>query len=108
LNDTSNTNFDGVDVFVWFGTTATIDILYYSSMAGGAPSGLIHSQTGFVATEGWNRLLLTTPQSFPIGAERGIVLKIVSSLADRLSGMHLVLSPGAAIMIRMGTIFLQG
>jgi hypothetical protein len=48
-------------------------------MAGGAPSGLIHSETGFNATTGWNRLLLATPQEFPPAAERGVVLKIVNN-----------------------------
>jgi len=82
LNDTANTNFDGIDVFVWdgsFGTGATIDIYYYSSLAGGNPTGLIHSETGIAAGTGWNRLLLTTPQSFPIGTERGVVIKIVNN-----------------------------
>ena len=77
-NTTAYTKFDGVDVFVNDPVGATIDILYYTGMAGGTPSGLLHSQTGFAAGPGWNRLLLTTPQSFPAGAERGIVLKIVN------------------------------
>ncbi len=82
LNNTAHTNLDGVDVYVNDPAGATIDIKYYTSMSGGTPSGLIHSQTGFTAGPGWNRLLLTTPQSFPMGAERGIVLKIVNKSAS--------------------------
>jgi len=78
MNDTAHATFDGVDVFVNDDDGATIDILYYSSLAGGKPVGLIHSQTGFAAGPGWNRLFFTTPQSFPIGAGRGVVLKIVN------------------------------
>ncbi len=78
LNDTANTNFDGVDVYVYDPTGATIDILYYTSLPTVQPANLIHSQTGFDASPGWNRLLLANPQSFPLGAERGVVLKIVN------------------------------
>jgi len=79
LNNTLSTNFDGVDVYVNDQAGATVDLYYYSGMAGGTPTGLIHSQTGFAAGPGWNRLLLAAPQSFPAGAERGIVLKIVNN-----------------------------
>jgi M6 family metalloprotease-like protein len=82
VNDTAHTQFDGVDVYVGDPAGATIDIKYYTSMAAGSPLGLIHSQTGFAAGPGWNRLLLTTPQPFPPGAERGIVLKIVNNNAS--------------------------
>ncbi len=79
LNDTGLTNFDGVDVYVTDPSSAVVDIYYYTSMAGGTPTVLIHSQTGIAAVAGWNRLLLNTPQSFPALAERGVVLKIVNS-----------------------------
>ncbi len=78
LNDTANINFDGVDVYVTDPVGATIDIYYYTSMAGGQPSGLIHLESGFSAGPGWNRLLLASPQAFPVGSERGIVLSIVN------------------------------
>lgn len=78
-NDTLNSNFDGVDAYVYDETGATIDIYYYTSMAGGTPSGLIYSETGISAEPGWNRHLFSTPQDFPIGEERGIVLKIVNN-----------------------------
>ncbi|MFC1777576.1 M6 family metalloprotease domain-containing protein [Pseudomonadota bacterium] len=78
LNTSANVKFDGVEVFVYDPTGATIDILYFSSLAGGTASGLIHEQTGFDADPGWNRLLLTTPQPFPIGSERFIVVKVVT------------------------------
>ena len=78
-NDTLNSNFDGVDAYVNDETGATIDIYYYTSMAGGTPSGLIYSETGIPADPGSNRLLFSTPQDFPIGEERGIVLKIVNN-----------------------------
>jgi hypothetical protein len=78
LNDTEKTQLDGIEVFVNDPTGATIDISYYSGMAGGTPSGLIHSQDGITATPGWNRLLLAQPQPFPAGVERGIVLKVVN------------------------------
>ena len=78
-NDTLNSNFDGVDAYVNDETGATIDIYYYTSMAGGTPSGLIYSETGISADPGSNRLLFSTPQDFPIGEERGIVLEIVNN-----------------------------
>ncbi|MGA9573147.1 MAG: M6 family metalloprotease domain-containing protein [Lysobacterales bacterium] len=77
-NNTAHSKFDGVDVYVNDPVGASIDISYYTSMTGGTPSGLIHSQTGFAAGPGWNRLLLTSPQTFPIGSERGVVLKITN------------------------------
>ncbi len=79
LNDTAYANLDGVDVYVTDSTGATIDIYFYASMAGGTPTGLIHSQSGFAAGPGWNRLLLTTPQPFPQGAERGVVIKVTNN-----------------------------
>jgi len=81
-NNTTHTNFDGVDVYVNDPVGATIDIRYYTSMSGGTPSGLIHTQAGFAAGPGWNRLLLATPQNFPAGAERGIVLKVANKSAS--------------------------
>jgi len=79
LNDTSYSMFDGVDVYVNDTVGATIDIYYYDSMAGGAPVGLIHSETGIATGPNWVRLLLATPQPFPVGAERGIVIKVVNA-----------------------------
>ena len=78
-NNTSKTMLDGVDVFVNDDVGATIDIIYYSSMSGGTPTGMIHSQAGFAATPGWNRLILNTPQPFPVGEDRGIVLKVANN-----------------------------
>lgn len=78
LNDTDHTSFDGIDVYVNDTVGATIDINYYTSMVGGTPAGPLHSETGFAAGPGWNRLLLATPQDFPMGVERGVVLKIVN------------------------------
>jgi immune inhibitor A len=81
-NDTAHAKFDGVDVYVNDPVGATIDIKYYTSLSGGTPAGLIHTQAGFNAGPGWNRLLLATPQDFPVGAERGIVLKVVNNSAS--------------------------
>lgn len=44
-----------------------------------SPSEPLHTQLGFAAVSGWNRLLFNTPQPFPKGEERGIVLKIVNN-----------------------------
>ncbi len=79
LNDTGFSQLDGVDVFVTDSVGATIEFRYYTSLAGGVPTGLIHTQAGIAAGPGWNRILLNSPQSFPLGAERGIVLKIVNN-----------------------------
>jgi len=78
-NDTAHATFDGVDVHVNDDVGATIDIFYYTSIASGLPTGLIHTQTGIAAGPGWNRLLLATPQPFPKGAVRAVVLKIVNN-----------------------------
>jgi len=95
FNDTLSSNLDGVELFVDDNSGATIDILYYSSMDGGEPAGLIHTQTGIVAKRGWNRLLLNTPQPFPTGAERGIVLKVVNdSSTDTIVFNHLDTASG--------------
>jgi M6 family metalloprotease-like protein len=82
LNNTTSDMLDGVEVYVRDNAGATVDVYFYNSMAGGTPTGLIHSQTGFNASAGWNRLLLTTPQSFPNGTERGVVLKIVNNSSN--------------------------
>ncbi len=79
LNSTAQDEFQGVDVYITDSTSATVDVLYYSSMTGGAPTILLHSETGFAASPGWNRLLLATPQAFPAAATRGVVLKIVNN-----------------------------
>jgi immune inhibitor A len=79
LNDTDYTSFDGVDVYITDNEGATVEIRYYTGMSGGTPSGLIHSQAGFQANKGWNRLILSTPQDFPKGVERGVVVKVVNT-----------------------------
>ena len=83
LNDTLFENLDGVDIYINDGSGATVDIYYYTSMAGGTPTDLIYSETGVVAVPGWNRLLLAVPQVFPIGTERGVVLKVVNDSNNR-------------------------
>lgn len=80
LNDTSQTIFDGIDVFVGNDGGATVTVSFYDSLAGGTPSGLIHEQPGFPAVKGWNRLILTQPQPFPQSSERGIVVKLENQL----------------------------
>lgn len=83
LNTTTNTDLDGVDFYVIDSAGATVDVMYYSSIAAGIPSGLLYSQSGYAATPGWNRLKFDTPQSFPAGAERGIVVKVVNNVSTR-------------------------
>lgn len=79
LNDTTYTLLDGVEVFILDNAGATVDISFYESMAGGTPSNLIYSETGFAAVRGWNRFLFSTPQSFPAASERGIIVKVMNA-----------------------------
>ncbi|CAM2070735.1 Immunoglobulin domain-containing protein [Sulfidibacter corallicola] len=74
-NTTGHDTLDGFEVFIREGP-ATVDFYFYTSFAGSSVSGLIHSETGFAATAGWNRFMLATPQSFPDGATRAMVLRI--------------------------------
>jgi len=68
----------GIDLFVTDQVSATLDIYYYESLTGGTPQNLIYSETGIAGLPGWNRIMFATPQTFPLGAERGIVVKIVN------------------------------
>jgi M6 family metalloprotease-like protein len=77
-NDTSKNRLDGFEVHI-NDASAVVDFRLYESMVGSTPTTLLHTQTGFVASSGWNRFLLSTPQSFPAGSTRVIVLKIVAA-----------------------------
>ena len=76
-NNTSMNTFDGIDLYCT--DTATVDVYFYSSYGSGTFSSLVGSQTGFACSGGWNRLLLTTPLSFPLGTDRYVVFRIVNS-----------------------------
>lgn len=77
ISFTNTTGMDRIDGFdIYCSKACTIDFYLYTSIAGGNLSGLLHSQTEFAATAGFNRLLLTTPQSFPAASTRVMVLKI--------------------------------
>jgi hypothetical protein len=56
-----------------------VDVYFYQSMKAGTPTKLLHSETGFAAAWGWNRLLLATPKQFPAGVNRGVVVKVVNN-----------------------------
>ena len=77
---TNNTSMDTLDGFEYYSYDAgTIDFYLYQSMISDTPNALLHTQTGFSASAGWNRLILSTPQSFPTSSDRVIVLKFTSS-----------------------------
>jgi hypothetical protein len=81
LRVTNTTGFSllhGIDLYVTDTVGATLDVYFYESLDGGTPSNLLYSETGLAGVPGWNRLLLATPQSFPLNADRGIVVKIVN------------------------------
>jgi hypothetical protein len=49
-------------------------------MTGTTPTTLLHTQNGFAAAaSGWQRFMLTTPQSFPVASTRVVVLRIVTN-----------------------------
>ncbi|MBX7256995.1 MAG: M6 family metalloprotease domain-containing protein [Candidatus Hydrogenedentes bacterium] len=77
-NDTTMNSLDGFEVYI-NDSSATVDFYLYSTISGGVPTTLLYSQTGFSATAGWNRFLLSTPQSFPASSDRVMVLKIVNA-----------------------------
>lgn len=84
-NTTGMNTLDGVDLYQSdSGVTGyTIDFYLYSTISvAGTPGSLLHTQTGLAGVPGWNRLLLTTPQPFPPGEERAIVLKITGNTAS--------------------------
>lgn len=75
-NTSSEDMIEGFEVYTRDATT--VDFHWYSSIPSGIPTGLIHSETGFAASAGWNRFMLATPQSFPTSSDRVMVLKIDS------------------------------
>lgn len=84
LNDTTAMDtLDGIDVFVNDPTGATVDVYLYESMLNGVPETLIDSEEGLAVGPLWQRILLATPQPFPAGAERGIVVRIANDSSNR-------------------------
>ncbi|MCL4691081.1 MAG: M6 family metalloprotease domain-containing protein [Candidatus Hydrogenedentes bacterium] len=81
-NDTSMNQFDGFEIYS--GETVTVDFYLYDRMVGNVPTTLIHAESGFGAEPGWNRFFLSTPQSFPPGSDRVMVLKIGSTTIARV------------------------
>lgn len=77
-NDTSIETIEGFEIYVT-DDTATIDFSLYESINGGFLSNLLHTETGFNGVRGWNRFTLASPQSFPAGSDRVMVLKIVNA-----------------------------
>lgn len=73
----NNTGFDTLDGFQVLSRSdnVVIDFYLYESFNGSTLSNQLHSETGFNASSGWNRFLLASPQSFPDGTTRTIVLK---------------------------------
>ena len=81
VEHTNTTQFDEIYGFeVYIRGTATVDFHLYESMNSAQPSNLIASQTGFDASSGWNRFLLSTPISFPLASTRVMVLEITNNI----------------------------
>ena len=76
-NSTSMVTLDGIEAYT--SLAATVDVYVYQSMSGTMPTTLLHSEVGFAASAGWNRLLLASPQPFPVAATRVIVLKMTAA-----------------------------
>ncbi|WP_298037279.1 M6 family metalloprotease domain-containing protein [uncultured Desulfuromonas sp.] len=68
-NDTGMDTLDGFEVYAWEAGATSVDFYLYDSIAGGSLGLLKHTQTGFVAQQGWNRFLLSTP--FDLGTLPG-------------------------------------
>jgi len=78
---TNNTTMDQIEGFeIYCYVPTTIDFHFYTSMTSNAPTTKIGTEeTGFAAVAGWNRFTLATPLSFPQGATRAMILKLVTA-----------------------------
>lgn len=96
-NETGKNTLDGMDINVRY--AATLELRVYQSFTGTTPTTLLYTQSNVAATAGWNRVLFTTPQNFPDGAERILVVKIVSGTSGYFASAEATSSPSGRCYI---------
>ncbi len=75
-NATSHDLFEGFEVYTWGSTT--VDFYLYDTITSNILGSQLYAETGFAASLGWNRFMLTTPQTLNPASSVVMVLKIVS------------------------------
>jgi M6 family metalloprotease-like protein len=111
---TNTTGYDSLAGFqIQLRASSTVDFYWYQDIVGGVPSNLLYSETGLSGTTGLNRILLQSPQSFPIGADRVLVVRMNSTgmthpvcidVSGPVSGRCYIDSNGAGAYASMGTV----
>ena len=75
-NTTTLEQIDGFEVFLTSAATVTFHL--YDTITAGRLGDLLHTQSNFSGIQGWNRFMLTTPQSFTANSSVVMVLNIVA------------------------------
>ncbi|MCJ8269263.1 MAG: M6 family metalloprotease domain-containing protein, partial [Psychrosphaera sp.] len=80
LNVKNTTSFDQIKgVEVYLTGTAAVTFYLYDSVVNNALGTQLYKQSGFSGEKGWNRFLITTPQTLSADSSVVLVLEIVTS-----------------------------